>query len=104
MNAIEDKIEIFKLLNSPVILRVINLLLHREECNVTEIHTTVNTIDQTGISRMLRKLRTLGLARYRKDGTLHFYQLTEKGRTNFEVCLADILRSEDVFQEDLRKL
>lgn len=102
MTPIEERIEIFKTLTSPNILRVINLLVSYKECNVTDISMVVDSIAQTGISRFLRKLRTLGLAQFRKSGNSHYYSLTEKGRIIFARYLEDIFQ-EDEFQHDLQK-
>ena len=103
MNIIERQTEIFALLSSPVAIRVINLLLYQRQVNVTDLTKTIQMVDQSGVSRILRKLRTMDLANFEKSGNVHLYSLTAQGQSIFEQHLSTLL-IEDVYQEDRDKL
>lgn len=104
MNQIEERTEVFKILAAgPIVFRLAHLLLVRSPIMVTKLNEVVNDIDQSGVSRILRRMRTLGLVMYQREGTSHLYELTEKGRGYFESYLSDIF-SDEVFEQDLKEV
>ena len=68
--------KIFNALADPIRLEIIDFLRNGEKC-VCEITPHLN-LAQPLVSRHLRILKNAGLIQRRKEGTWHFYSLTDK--------------------------
>lgn len=69
--------ELLKVLAHPVRLCIVNRLLEMGECNVTTMHTCLNT-PQSTISQHLQKLRSAGIVEYRRNGLEIYYKIKNK--------------------------
>jgi len=68
-------VDVFKALADPIRLRIINLLLHRDELCVCHL-IDVLSLPQSSISRHLGTLRHTGLVAGRKDKLWVYYRMT----------------------------
>ena len=68
--------EIFHALSDPIRLEIMDFLRDGEKC-VCEITPHLNLV-QPLVSRHLRILKNAGLIQRRKEGTWHYYSLTDK--------------------------
>ena len=73
---IKFKAKIFSALADPIRLEIINFLKDGEKC-VCEITPYLN-LAQPLVSRHLKILKNTGIIKRRKEGTWHFYSLTDK--------------------------
>ncbi|HHY25838.1 MAG TPA: winged helix-turn-helix transcriptional regulator [Desulfitobacterium dehalogenans] len=69
--------ELLKVLAHPVRLCIVSKLLETGECNVTSMHTCLNT-PQSTISQHLQKLRSAGIVEYRRSGLEIYYKIKNK--------------------------
>ena len=67
--------KIFNALSDPIRLQIIEFLREREKC-VCEITPHLGLV-QPLVSRHLRILKKAGLVKRRKEGTWHYYSLTD---------------------------
>ncbi|SDM16941.1 ArsR/SmtB family transcription factor [Halarsenatibacter silvermanii] len=65
----------FKVLGDPTRLRIINALAREELC-VCDISELLD-MSQSAISHQLKKLRDLDLVKYRKEGRVVYYSLSD---------------------------
>lgn len=68
--------EIYKVLSDPTRLKIIYSLLHRELC-VNDIVKIING-NQSTVSHALANFKALNLVRYRKNGSLTLYALSDR--------------------------
>ena len=68
--------KIFHALSDPIRLEILTFLRGEEKC-VCEITPHLN-LSQPLVSRHLRILKNAGLIQRRKEGTWHYYSLTDK--------------------------
>lgn len=73
----DEAAEMLKVLAHPVRLCIVNRLLEAGECNVTTMHTCLNT-PQSTISQHLQKLRSAGIVESRRSGLEIFYKVKNK--------------------------
>jgi DNA-binding transcriptional ArsR family regulator len=86
-------------------LRIVNLLLQREELCVCDIEHVL-AIPQARVSRHLSILRNAGLVSARRDGRWMHYQLIRDSvlTTDLFALLADAFASSDLLVSDARTL
>ncbi len=66
----------FQAYSDPTRIKILSALSMSEMC-VTDISKLLN-INQTTVSHQLKLLRTLGMAKYRRDGKIIYYSLSNK--------------------------
>lgn len=97
---------LFKALNDPTRLRILNLLLERE-CCVCEV-TEVLGISQTRTSRNLSQLYNVGLLSLRKAGLWSLYSadknIKEPFISSILVCLEAVFAQDEAAIKDRQKL
>ncbi|QIB69919.1 winged helix-turn-helix transcriptional regulator [Aminipila butyrica] len=82
--------ELFKVLNDPTRLKIVNALLLSEMC-VCDITALLN-MTQPAISHHLKVLRQTQLIKYRRDGKIAYYALDDSHiGLLFEQCLAHVM-------------
>ncbi|MBN2509768.1 MAG: winged helix-turn-helix transcriptional regulator [Spirochaetales bacterium] len=72
---IMDLADFFKVFGDPTRLKILSLLEHRELC----VHDLAAIMDmqQTAISHQLKSLRQARLVRYRREGKMALYSLSD---------------------------
>jgi DNA-binding transcriptional ArsR family regulator len=78
--------DIFKVLNDPTRVRIVFALSRADLC-VCDLASLVG-LSVSAVSHQLRLLRSLGLVKYRKEGRLAYYSLTD---AHTRQLLADVL-------------
>ncbi|EDK35717.1 ArsR/SmtB family transcription factor [Clostridium kluyveri] len=87
--SIYDMAEVFKALNDPTRLKIINILIVSELC-VNDIANLLE-ISQPAISHHLKELRQLKLIKYHKKGRSVFYSLDDEHiHPLFQQCLEHV--------------
>ncbi len=76
-DTIEQKAEILKAIGSPVRLCILGKLCRDGEQNVTDMRDCIGA-SQPVISQHLRKLKDMGIVKYRKDGTSSYYSMNDE--------------------------
>ncbi len=69
------KAELLKAIGSPVRLCILGSLCRAGEKNVSDMKDCIGA-SQPVISQHLRKLKDMGLVKYRKDGTSSYYSVS----------------------------
>lgn len=72
-----DTAELFKVFGDSTRIRILNLLLEKNELNVTEISEQLN-MNQSAISHQLRILKNAKLIKSRRIGKMILYSLDDK--------------------------
>ncbi len=72
--SVENTVQLLRALADPNRLRIVNLLLYREELCVCDIERVLG-MTQTKVSRHLTILRNAGLVRARRDSRWMYYRL-----------------------------
>lgn len=72
-----DTAELFKVFGDSTRIRILNLLLEKDELNVTEISEQLN-MNQSAISHQLRILKDAKLIKSRRIGKMILYSLDDK--------------------------
>jgi ArsR family transcriptional regulator len=67
--------DLFQLLASPTRLRIVEALAHRELC-VCHLSSVVG-VSQSAVSHHLLQMRQLRVVRWRKDGRMAYYRLSD---------------------------
>ncbi len=84
-----DMASVFKALNDPTRLKIINVLFMSDLC-VNDI-ASILEMSQPSISHHLKELRQLNLISYSKKGRTVFYSLSDEHiHPFFEQCLAHV--------------
>ena len=73
---IRDIGDFFKVLGEPTRIKIINALFNSEMC-VCDLAAVLN-MNQPAISHQLKILKQTDLVRYRKDGKIVYYSLSDK--------------------------
>ena len=98
--------QLLKALADPVRLRILHLLLDRDDICVCHLHEALELAQPT-VSRHLAYLRKHGLVAARKDGQWVYYRLA-KPKTNLHrgilVCLHTCLTDLEQLRRDRQKL
>ena len=73
---LQDLSDFLKVFGDPTRIRILSLLRDRELC----VHDICSVLDmqQTAISHQLKLLRQARLVRYRKEGKMVFYTISDK--------------------------
>lgn len=75
----EDKVidlaELFKIFGDSTRIKIINILLNNKLC-VNEISEKIN-VSQSAVSHQLRILKSSKLVKYKKDGNIIYYSLSD---------------------------
>ena len=108
MDEKHDIPQLFKSLSDPVRLRILNLLLAREELCVCDIMSLLE-LPQSLVSRHLSYLRKHGLVESRRKGNWQYYCETlskspQSQHAIFSQHLSSMLASEVTFARDLARL
>jgi DNA-binding transcriptional ArsR family regulator len=106
MATLRDARELLKSLSDETRLRIMSLLDHEDEINVSEF-CDVLASSQTMISKHLMRLRLLGLVTDRRDGANVYYSLTEIGEPVYKGIVISVTKSFedfDVFEDDRVKI
>ncbi len=73
---VEETAELFRLLGDPTRLRILLALSLTEELCVCDLAELVG-LSLSAVSHQLRRLRAGGLVRFRREGRLAYYRLTD---------------------------
>lgn len=83
----EKDIDMLKALAHPVRLEIVDVLLSKSGCNVSQLVEEIN-IPQSTVSQHLTKLRTTGIVRFDKLGQESYYRVENpKAKAIVEVLL-----------------
>lgn len=83
----EQDINMLKALAHPVRLEIVNVLLTKGDCNVSQLVEEIN-IPQSTVSQHLTKLRTTGIVKFDKLGLESYYRVeNQKAKALVEVLL-----------------
>ena len=96
-------VDVLKALSDETRLRMVSLLYEQELC-VCDVMETLQ-ISQAKASRHLIYLKNAGLVRDRKQAQWAYYSLVRDGGLGFiDTLVYENLRTEELYQEDLRRL
>jgi len=74
---LEEVGEVLSLMSNPIRLKILCLLLGREECRVSDIQAAV-AIGQSPLSQHLARLRAAGFVETRKDRQNVYYRIARE--------------------------
>ena len=92
--------QVFKALGDDSRLRMLHLLLERDELSVTDLEMILE-FTQTKTARLLGILKNAGLVQSRRENYYVFYRITEESAEILGDLLA-FMEKDPVFQHDLR--
>jgi len=94
--------DLLKALSDETRLRMVNIIFEKELC-VCDIMETLK-ITQVKASRHLGILRNAGVVNDRKSAQWVYYSIKEENQSFLKGLVLENLRSEQLYQEDLRNL
>lgn len=83
-------IRLFKALSEPTRLKILKLLLEKDEMGVSEIMDTLK-LSQSRASRNLNILKNVGFVRDRKDSTRVYYSIGDDPKLKYNQILLSLL-------------
>jgi len=98
----QNLIRAMKALCDETRLRIMNILLEKEECCVCEIMQALD-ISQTRASRNLGMLQTAGFLKSRRQGAWMFYSIDRQTTNRYATSLAQLLKDSPISNEVLKK-
>jgi len=103
----QNLIKAMKALCDETRLRILNILLEKEECCVCEIMQALD-ISQTRASRNLGMLQDAGFLKSRRQGAWMFYSIDQQTANRYATSLAQLLKdspiSNEVLEQDRERL
>ncbi len=103
----QNLIKAMKALCDETRLRILNILLEKEECCVCEIMQALD-ISQTRASRNLGMLQDAGFLKSRRQGVWMFYSIDRQTANRYATSLSRLLRdspiSNEVLEQDRERL
>jgi len=92
--------QVFKALADESRLRIINLMLFREELSITDLELILD-FTQTKTARLMGILKTAGLVQSRRQDYWVFYKLKEESVELLQ-DLIGLMEKDAIFQKDIR--
>ncbi|HUV56153.1 MAG TPA: metalloregulator ArsR/SmtB family transcription factor [Dehalococcoidales bacterium] len=103
----QNLIKAMKALCDETRLRILNILLEKEECCVCEIMQALD-ISQTRASRNLGMLQDAGFLKSSRQGAWMFYSIDQQTANRYATSLAQLLKdspiSNEVLEQDRERL